>query len=93
MFLDNEDARLFLQLVVEAAARWNVRCHGACLMSNHYHLILHEDEGRLSRAMRHIDVVFTQLPSSSTSGTRGTARSCAAGSGRNSSITTSICSR
>lgn len=60
IFRDNQDSRSFLQLVSEAAKRWNVHCHAACLMNNHYHLLLHDADGHLSRAMRHIDGVFTQ---------------------------------
>ncbi len=31
-----------------------------CLMSNHYHLLIHTPDGNLSRAMRHINGVYTQ---------------------------------
>ncbi|MFQ5478767.1 MAG: transposase [Candidatus Binatia bacterium] len=57
---DAEDAGTFFDLLTEANRRWGIRCHAACLMSNHYHLLLEDVEGLLSRAMRHIDGVFTQ---------------------------------
>jgi len=31
-----------------------------CLMSNHYHLLIHTPDGNLSRAMRHVNGVYTQ---------------------------------
>jgi putative transposase len=32
-----------------------------CLMSNHYHLLVHTPEGNLTRCMRHLGGVYTQL--------------------------------
>ncbi|MBI5504018.1 MAG: transposase [Deltaproteobacteria bacterium] len=57
---DDEDADAFFDLLSEAHKRWQIRCHAACLMTNHYHLLLEDVAGLLSRAMRHIDGVFTQ---------------------------------
>ena len=59
--IDDDDAEAFLALVAEAGERWKVWCHAACLMGNHYHLLLHDEGGSLGRAMRHIDGVFTQF--------------------------------
>ena len=50
----------FLDLVGQIGPRWNVWCHALVLMGNHYHILLQDEGGRLSRAMRHIDGVFTQ---------------------------------
>ena len=61
IFIDDEDAEAFLSLVGDGGERWGVWCHAACLMSTHYHLLLHDEGGLLSRAMRHIDGVFTQF--------------------------------
>jgi REP element-mobilizing transposase RayT len=60
IFIDDEDAGTFFDLVADAGERWQVWCHAACLMNTHYHLLLHDQGGSLSRAMRHIDGVFTQ---------------------------------
>jgi putative transposase len=60
IFAGEGDAFAFFELVAEAGSRWNLRCHAACLMSNHYHLLVQDVDGQLSRAMRHIDGVFTQ---------------------------------
>ena len=60
IFLDDEDRERFLDLVGDCGKRWNVWVNAYCLMSNHYHLLLHDEDGRLDRAMRHIDGVYTQ---------------------------------
>ena len=60
IFWDDEDRERFLDLVGDCGKRWNVWVYAYCLMSNHYHLLLHDEDGRLDRAMRHIDGVYTQ---------------------------------
>lgn len=60
IFLDDEDRERFLGLAAECGRRWDVWTHAYCVMTNHYHLLLHDEGGRLSRAMRHIDGVYTQ---------------------------------
>lgn len=39
---------------------FNVRISAFCLMSNHYHILIQTPEGNLSRAMRHLNGVYTQ---------------------------------
>ena len=60
IFLDDEDRERFLALLSDCGARWGVWPTAYCLMSNHYHLLIHDESGRLSRAMRHVDGVYTQ---------------------------------
>lgn len=60
IFLDDRDRHAFLDLVEECARRWRVRTAALCLMDNHYHLLVCDDQGMLSRAMRHLDGVYTQ---------------------------------
>lgn len=50
----------FLETVAEAAHRFRLEVHAYCLMPNHYHLLVHTPLGNLSRAMRHIDGLYTQ---------------------------------
>jgi len=52
--------RLFLALLGDFPNRFGVEIHAYCLMGNHYHLLLHTPLGNLSRAMRHLDGVYTQ---------------------------------
>ena len=50
----------FMRGLNEAHQRFGIECHAYCLMSNHYHLLLKTPRANLSRAMRHIDGVYTQ---------------------------------
>jgi len=44
----------------EAVEMWNLKVAAYCLMSSHYHLLLHTPDGNISRCMRHINGVYTQ---------------------------------
>lgn len=59
IFLDPHDRELFLGLLAEVSERWGVQTHGYVLMGNHYHLLLWDVRGELSRAMRHVGGVYT----------------------------------
>ena len=50
----------FLEGIDEAHRRFGVEAHAYCLMGNHYHLLIKTPQGNLSRAMRHIDGLYTQ---------------------------------
>lgn len=50
----------YLQCLDEAHRRFGIEVHAYCLMGNHYHLLLKTPRGNISRAMRHIDGVYTQ---------------------------------
>jgi len=50
----------FEQCLSEAHIRFGIEIHAYCLMGNHYHLLIKTPRGNLSRAMRHIDGVYTQ---------------------------------
>ena len=60
IFEDDGDYPVFAGMLKEAAELWNIRISAYCLMPNHYHLLVHTPEGNLSRAMRHINGVYTQ---------------------------------
>jgi REP element-mobilizing transposase RayT len=61
IFPKEEDKALFLSVLAATVERFRVLCHAYCLMGNHYHLILETPDGNLSRAMRHLNGVYTQL--------------------------------
>jgi REP element-mobilizing transposase RayT len=60
IFDDDDDRRRFLDVVADAAVRYDVGCYAYCLMGNHYHLLVTTRLGNLSRAMKHVNGVFTQ---------------------------------
>jgi len=39
---------------------WAIRVHAYSLMPDHYHLVVETPRGNVSRAMRHLDGVYTQ---------------------------------
>lgn len=58
---DNDEHRnIFLDLLSETWNQFGLEIHGYCLMDNHYHLLVHTPHGNLSRAMRHINGIYTQ---------------------------------
>lgn len=50
----------FLWCLEQAHKRFALEIHAYCLMGNHYHLLVRTPRGNLSRAMRHINGVYTQ---------------------------------
>ena len=60
IFTDTRDYRSFLSLLDDIHDQYNIRIYSYCLMPNHYHLYLETPDGNLSRAMRHLDGVYTQ---------------------------------
>jgi len=53
-------AATFLGLLGDVSAVYGVEIHAYCLMENHYHLLIRTPRAGLSRAMRHLDGVYTQ---------------------------------
>jgi REP element-mobilizing transposase RayT len=60
IFDDDQDRRAFLHVLGEVVSRFRWRCHGYCLMSNHYHLMIETPEANLAKGMRQLNGVFTQ---------------------------------
>jgi len=61
IFLQNEDRHEFLEVLSTVIERFNWLCHAYCLMLNHYHLMIETPEGNLSRGMRQLNGVYTQV--------------------------------
>jgi REP-associated tyrosine transposase len=60
IFNSDRDKELFLQVAGECVRLFNVEIHAYSLMSNHYHLLICTPNANLSRAMRHLNGVYTQ---------------------------------
>jgi putative transposase len=60
IFIGKKDYQVFIELLKESSETWNIRMAAYCLMPNHYHLLVQTPEGNVSRAMRHINGVYTQ---------------------------------
>ena len=60
IFSIDDDYGMFLAAVEEASRYFDIRIIAFCLMTNHYHLLIHTPRGNLSRAMRHLGGVYTQ---------------------------------
>ncbi len=61
IYEDNEDRRAFLEILGDVVERFGWLCYAYCLMENHYHLVIETSEGNLSKGMRHLNGVYTQL--------------------------------
>lgn len=60
IFIDTQDYQAFVELLKETSEAWNIRISAYCLMPNHYHMLTQTPEANISRAMRHINGVYTQ---------------------------------
>ena len=61
IFKEEEDRKIFLEILDEVNKRYNWICHAYCLMNNHYHLIIETPDGNLSKGMRQLNGVYTQI--------------------------------
>ena len=60
IFIDDEDRRLFLELLGKEISQQGWRCYAYCLMGNHYHLLIETPEPNLVAGMRRLNGVYTQ---------------------------------
>jgi len=60
VFHTSKDYERLLNLLSETSQMWGIRIHAYSLLPNHYHILLETPQGNLSRAMRHIDGIYTQ---------------------------------
>ena len=58
---DDEDRRAYLVTLGAVIERFRWICHAYCLMANHYHLVLETSEGNLSKGMRELNGIYTQI--------------------------------
>jgi REP element-mobilizing transposase RayT len=60
IFRDDGDCVRFLDILESCVRRFGVELHAYALMPNHYHLLVRSARANLSRAMRHLNGVYTQ---------------------------------
>lgn len=60
IFLDDDDRQRFLSILELVVSRFHLRVHAYCLMDDHYHLVLETPDANLSKAIRHLNGVYTQ---------------------------------
>ena len=60
IFTEAKDYLSFIDLLKEIAEDYNVQISAYCLMPNHYHLLVQTPASNISRAMRHLNGVYTQ---------------------------------
>ena len=60
IFTDDKDYAAFIDLLKEINDDYKVKVSAYCLMSNHYHLLVQTPDSNISRAMRHLNGVYTQ---------------------------------
>jgi len=60
IFFDEVDRLEFLSILSTAIERNQWLCHGYCLMSNHYHLLIETCNPTLSKGMRYLNGVYSQ---------------------------------
>ena len=61
IYEDDEDRRAFLTVLGHVVERFGWVCYAYCLMGNHYHLVVETPKGNLSKGMRQLNGVFTQV--------------------------------
>jgi len=60
IYLDDEDRKIYLEVLRDVCERFNWIVHAYCLMANHYHLLIETPDGNLSKGMRQLNGVYTQ---------------------------------
>lgn len=61
VFLNDKDRSDFLDTLADVVERYWRLCHAYCLMDNHYHLVIETPEANLSKGMRQLNGVYTQI--------------------------------
>jgi REP element-mobilizing transposase RayT len=60
VFLDDNDHRIFMEILGKTVRRYRWLCHAYCMMTNHYHLLVETPDANLSGGMHLINGTYTQ---------------------------------
>lgn len=58
IFLDERDHIRFLKFLGQTVEQYRWLCHGYCLMTNHYHLLIETPEPNLARGMKRLNSLY-----------------------------------
>ena len=61
IYRDDVDRATHLEIIDRAMDRFDAQVLAYCQMGNHFHLVLHTRQANLSRLMRHVNGVYTQM--------------------------------
>ncbi|TMA10718.1 MAG: addiction module toxin RelE [Deltaproteobacteria bacterium] len=61
IFDDDGDRKMFLEVLGKVVNRFNWLCHAYCLMDNHYHMVIETPQANLSKGMRQLNGLYTQV--------------------------------
>jgi len=61
IYEDDTDRLRFLDIYASVIEQFNWVCYAYCLMDNHYHLLIQTPDGNLSKGMRQLNGVYTQV--------------------------------
>ncbi|MBP8119603.1 MAG: transposase [Burkholderiales bacterium] len=61
IYLTDDDRVAWLVTLAQVCERFNWVCHAYCQMTNHYHLVVETPDANLSKGMRQLNGVYTQL--------------------------------
>jgi REP element-mobilizing transposase RayT len=61
IYESDDDRRAWVSILDDVCKIFNWVCHAYCLMGNHYHLLIETPEGNLSKGMRQLNGVYTQV--------------------------------
>jgi REP element-mobilizing transposase RayT len=60
IFTEKNNYYIFIDLLKELVEDYNIKIAAYCLLPNHYHLLVQTPDSNISRAMRHLNGVYTQ---------------------------------
>ncbi len=60
IYIHDDNRRLFLGLLTDTVGRFGWRCHGYCLMANHFHLVVETPQPNLARGMHLLNTAYAR---------------------------------
>lgn len=58
---DDKNRHAYPETLGDVVERFGWLCYGYCFMGNRYHLVTETSEGHLSKGVRHLNGVYTQV--------------------------------